>query len=117
MFSEGILPGERFAGKVIGSDDFEHTQAILREIKGVQQQAAKLLGVNPTDRDLQFVTENSPDESWTNEAVANYLRRYRRGAAKSLDVAKKQIDSGGRYEVPVPEEAPPKGSKENPVKL
>ena len=96
LFSEGILPGERFAGKVIGSDDFEHTQAIMRDIKAIQSTAAKMLGINPTDRDLQFVVDNSPDESWTNKAVANYIRRYREAAQRTLEIAKKQLDSGDR---------------------
>lgn len=116
LFNEAIIPGERQVGKLFGTQDWKNTESILRDIKSIQSSAAKMLGVNPTDRDLQFVTENSPDESWTNEAVADYIRKYRDAAYRTLDIAKKQIDTGGRYEPTLPPAAAP-GAEQGGIKI
>jgi hypothetical protein len=116
LFSEGIIPGEKTAGKIFGTQDFQNTNAIMQDIKAIQSVSAKMLGINPTDKDLQFVVENTPNESSTNEEVARYIRKYRDAARRTLDIANKQVESGGRY-VPsqAGENAP--GTKDNPIKL
>jgi hypothetical protein len=116
LFSEGIIPGEKFVGKLRGSQDYQNTNAIMQDVKAIQSSAAKMLGINPTDKDLQFVTENAPNESSTNEEVARYIRKYRDAARRTLEIANKQVESGGRY-VPsqAGENAP--GTKDNPIKL
>ena len=111
LFNEGIIPGERQVGKLIGSQDWKNTESIMRDIKGIQSSAAKMLGVNPTDRDLQFVVDNSPDESWTNEAISEYIRKYRDAAYRTLDIANKQVESGGRYQPQVPAQPPTSGGQ------
>lgn len=121
LFSEGIIPGERLAGRMFGTEDNRNTQRILNDIKNTQASMAKLLGVNPTDRDLQFILENDPDETWTNADVADWFRRARAATKRTLEIARKQVESGGTYREPIPgersEKSTGKGTKDDPIKL
>jgi hypothetical protein len=104
FFNEGILPFEKGIGRIRGTEDYQNTKAIMQDISAIQSQAAKMLGVNPTDKDLEFVVKNAPNEDSTNEEVARYIRKYRDAAQRTLEIARKQVDTGGRYEVPIPQE-------------
>jgi hypothetical protein len=78
----------------------------MNVLEQVNKQAAinaRMLGVNPTDRDLQFVVSTKPDISWSQEAVSDWLKKSVEGTRRTLEFAKKQMESGGAY---IPE-APP----------
>jgi hypothetical protein len=99
-------------------------QSILNDIKNTQASMAKLIGVNPTDRDLQFILENDPDETWTNADTADWFRRAREATKRTLEIARKQVESGGTYREPIPEipgerneKTTGKGTKDDPIKL
>jgi len=63
-----------------------------------------MLGTNPTDRDLQFVTSTKPDETWSAEAVADWLRKSADGTRRTLDFARKQMESGGKFVPETPQQ-------------
>jgi hypothetical protein len=100
-----MIPGEQTVGKVFKTQDHINTQNILDVVNKVAATNAKMLGTNPTDRDLQFVTSTKPDETWSQEAVAEWLRRSAEGTRRTLDFARKQMETGGRF---VPETPQPK---------
>jgi len=62
-----------------------------------------MLGVNPTDRDLQFVVSTKPDITWSQEAVADWLKKSVEGTRRTLDFARKQMETGGTYVPPTPQ--------------
>jgi hypothetical protein len=93
----GTLPGEQTIGRVLKTQDHINTQNVLDVINKQAAVNAKMLGTNPTDRDLQFVTATKPDETWPADAVAEWLRKSADGTRRTLDFARKQIETGGRY--------------------
>lgn len=106
-----ILPGEQTIGKFFKTQDAVNTLNILDTVNKVAATNAKMLGTNPTDRDLQFVTSTKPDETWSPSAVAEWLRRSAEGTRRTLDFARKQIETGGKF---IPET--PQENKEIPTK-
>jgi len=105
----GMIPGEQTVGKFFKTQDHINTQNILDVVNKVAATNAKMLGTNPTDRDLQFVTSTKPDETWSQEAVAEWLRRSAEGTRRTLDFARKQMETGGKFvpETPQPKEETP----------
>jgi hypothetical protein len=107
----GMIPGEQTLGEFFKTQDHINTMNILDQVNKVAATNAKMLGTNPTDRDLQFVTSTKPDITWSQEAVADWLRRSAEGQRRTLDFARKQIETGGKF---VPET--PQENKEAPTK-
>jgi Transglycosylase SLT domain len=93
----GILPFEQTIGQTFKTQDHINTMNVLEQVNKVAAQNAKMLGTNPTDRDLQFVTSTKPDITWSKEAVADWLRKSAEGTRRTLDFARKQVESGGTY--------------------
>ena len=112
----GMIPGEQTVGQFFKTQDHINTMNILEQVNKVAAQNAKMLGTNPTDRDLQFVTSTKPDITWGQEAVADWLRKSADAQKRTLDFARKQVQSGGTYIPETPQGAAP-GTKENPIKL
>jgi len=112
----GMIPGEQTIGQMFKTQDHINTMNVLEQVNKVAAQNAKMLGTNPTDKDLQFVTSTKPDITWSQEAVADWLRKSAEGTRRTLDFARKQVQSGGTYIPETPQLAAP-GTKENPIKL
>jgi hypothetical protein len=112
----GMIPGEQTVGEFFKTQDHVNTMNVLEQVNKVAAQNAKMLGTNPTDRDLQFVTSTKPDISWSQEAVADWLRKSADAQRRTLDFARKQVQSGGTYIPETPQSSAP-GTKENPIKL
>lgn len=102
----GQIPGERAIEGFFKTEDAIRTKNVMEQINKIAAINSKMLGVNPTDRDLQFVTENIPDVNWAEKDVADWIRRSDEASRRTLDIAKKQVKSGGTYLAPVPEEEP-----------
>jgi hypothetical protein len=102
----GTIPGEQTVGRVFKTQDHINTQTVLDQVNKQAAINAKMLGTNPTDRDLQFVTSTKPDETWSSGAVEEWLRRSAQGTRRTLDFARKQYESGGRYIPETPAETP-----------
>ena len=103
---QGQLPGEKALGRMFRTEDNIRTENVL---DAVNKQAAinvKMLGVNPTDRDLQFVVSTKPNETWPPEAVADWLRKSASASRRALDFAREQVKSGGRFIADSPQEQP-----------
>ena len=113
---QGQLPLEKTIGTKFATEDSKNTKDVLEYVNRIAATNAKMLGTNPTDRDLQFVTSTKPNEDWAPQAVKEWIQRSEKAQRRTLDIARKQVDSGGRYEAPLPSESAP-GSKENPIKL
>lgn len=105
----GQIPGERAIGELFKTKDAINTKAVMEQINKIAAANAKALGTNPTDRDLIFVTSNIPNESFSEKDVAEWIRRSDEGLRRTLDIAKKQVESGGTYIAPLPEEPPAEG--------
>jgi len=105
----GQIPGERAVGEFFKTKDAVNTKAVMEQINKISSVNAKALGTNPTDRDLIFVTKNIPDETFSPEDVAAWIRRSDEGVRRTLDIAKKQVESGGTYVAPIPAEPPAEG--------
>jgi len=112
----GMIPGEKTVEEFFKTQDHINTMNILEQVNKVAAQNTKMLGSNPTDRDLIFVTSTKPDINWSQEAVADWLRKSAEGTRRTLDFARKQVQSGGTYIPETPQSAAP-GTKENPIKL
>ena len=112
-----IIPGEQTIGRVLKTQDHINTQNVLEQVNKQAAVNAKMLGTNPTDRDLQFVTSTKPDETWSAEAVADWLRKSADATRRTLDYARKQIETGGRYIPETPQEGGDLGTAANPIKL
>jgi len=102
----GTLPGEQTIGKFFKTEDYVNTQQVLDIVNKVAANNAKMLGTNPTDRDLKFVTSTKPDETWSPRSVEEWLRRSAEGTRRTLDFARQQIQSGGTFIPETPKEAP-----------
>jgi hypothetical protein len=99
----GTIPGEQAIGSFFKTEDAINTNEVLDVVNKQAAINAKMLGTNPTDRDLQFVTSTKPNENWSPKAVEEWLRRSAEGTQRTLDYARKQIQSGGTYVPPTPE--------------
>jgi hypothetical protein len=95
--AQGTIPGERLAGKVFSTEDQRNTDNIMQAVKTVAAQGMKVLGANPTDADRDYLTANIPDETWSQEAVRDWLTTRRDFLKRKIDVAKKQVETNGRY--------------------
>ena len=104
----GTLPGEQTLGKFFKTDDYANTMQVLDIVNKVAASNAKMLGTNPTDADLRFVTSTKPDETWSPQAVEEWMRRSAEGTRKTIDFARQQIQSGGTFIPETPKEAPTK---------
>jgi soluble lytic murein transglycosylase len=104
----GTLPGEQTLGKFFKTDDYANTMQVLDIVNKVAASNAKMLGTNPTDADLRFVTSTKPDETWSPQAVEEWMRRSAEGTRKTIDFARQQIQSGGTFIPETPNEAPTK---------
>ena len=113
---QGQLPLEKTIGTKFSTEDSKNTKDVLEYVNRIAASNAKMLGTNPTDRDLLFVTSTKPNEDWAPQAVKEWIQRSEKAQRRTLDIARKQVESGGRYEAPLPSESAP-GSKENPIKL
>ena len=100
----GQLPGEHTIGQVFKTEDAVNTNNVLDVVNRQAAVNAKMLGVNPTDRDLQFVTSTKPDETWSAGAVEEWLKRSAEGTRRTLDYARKQLETGGSYVPPTTQE-------------
>ena len=107
----GMIPGERAVGEYFNTNDAVRTKNVMEYINLISAGNAKSLGANPTDRDLLFVTSNVPNETWSDKDVADWIRRSEKAQRRTLEIARKQIETGGRYEAPLPEEPPAEGNK------
>jgi hypothetical protein len=105
----GQIPGERAVGELFKTPDAIRTKNVMEQVNRIAAANVKALGTNPTDRDLIFVTSNIPNESWAEKDVAAWIRRSDEAVRRTLDIAKKQVESGGTYQAPVPEEPPAEG--------
>lgn len=103
----GTIPGEQAIGELFKTQDYVNTQNVLDVVNKQAAVNAKMLGTNPTDRDLQFVTATKPDKNWPPEAVADWLRKSADGTRRTLDFARNQMQSGGTYIPETPQAAPP----------
>jgi hypothetical protein len=103
---QGMIPGEKAVGRLFRTDDNIRTENILDQVNKQAAINTKMLGVNPTDRDLQFVVKTKPTEDWPPEAVAEWLRKSANSSRRALDFAREQIKSGGRFIPETPQEAP-----------
>lgn len=101
----GTIPGEQTVGRVFKTQDYVNTQTVLDQVNKQAAINAKMLGTNPTDRDLQFVTSTKPDETWSAGSVEEWLRRSAEGTRRTLDFARNQVKSGGRFIPETPAEA------------
>jgi hypothetical protein len=110
----GQIPGERAIGAALNTKDAINTKNVMEQINKIAAANVKALGTNPTDRDLIFVTSNIPNESFSEKDVAEWIRRSDEGLRRTLDIAKKQVESGGTYIAPLPEEPPAEGGAPTP---
>jgi soluble lytic murein transglycosylase len=113
----GMIPGEQTVGRVLKTQDYINTQNVLDVVNKQAAINAKMLGTNPTDRDLQFVTATKPDENWPPDAVAEWLRKSSDATRRTLDFARKQIETGGRYIPETPQPGAALGTAANPIKI
>jgi hypothetical protein len=104
----GQIPGERAIGAALNTKDAINTKNVMEQINKIAAANVKALGTNPTDRDLIFVTSNIPNESFSEKDVADWIRRSDEGLRRTLDIAKKQVESNGTYVAPLPD-APVEG--------
>ena len=100
----GTIPGERAVGELFKTKDAVNTKSVMEYVNKLNASNVKALGTNPTDRDLIFVTSNTPDETWNEKDVIEWIRRSEQGQRNALRIAKEQIRTGGTYEEPVPAE-------------
>jgi hypothetical protein len=124
---QGQIPGEQTVGKLLGTQDARNTQKVMEYLDKVTAAGAKALGANPTDRDLKFLLENRPNEKWPAEDVKTWITSTQERIRDNIEVARKQVQSGGTYQPPVPTPGgsgtkPPgvksgSGTKEDPYKL
>lgn len=105
--AEGVLPGERFVGKyIMGSADQRNTDKAINAVKTVAAEGLKALGSQPTDADRDYLTANIPDETWNDKDVRDWLISRRDFIKRKVDIAKKQISSGGSYVPEMPADVP-----------
>jgi hypothetical protein len=102
----GMIPGEQTFGEIFKTQDHINTMNVLEQVNKQAAINARMLGVNPTDRDLQFVVSTKPDITWSQEAVSDWLKKSAEGTRRSLDFARKQLESGGAYIPPTPQATP-----------
>ena len=124
---QGQIPGEQTVGKLLGTQDARNTQKVMEYLDKVTAAGAKALGANPTDRDLKFLLENRPNEKWPAEDVKTWITSTQERIKDNIEIARKQVQSGGTYQPPVPSTGgtgakPPgvkggSGTKEDPYKL
>jgi len=124
---QGQIPGEQTVGKLLGTQDARNTQKVMEYLDKVTAAGAKALGANPTDRDLKFLLENRPNEKWPAEDVKTWITSTQERIRDNIEIARKQVQSGGTYQPPVPPTggtgAKPagvkggSGTKEDPYKL
>lgn len=113
--AQGTLPGERAVGRMISSKDQRNTDNIIAAVKELSAKGMKALGANPTDADRDYLTANIPDETWDAESVREWLRDRRKFVVDKIEIAKKQVKSGGTFEPTVPEAPPEPGEKKPTV--
>ena len=99
---QGQIPGEQAVGKFLGTQDARNTQKVMYLIDKVTAAGAKALGANPTDRDLQFLLANRPNEGWDAADVKEWITKVQERSKASLEIARKQVESGGTYQPPIP---------------
>ena len=102
----GMIPGERAVGEMFKTQDAVNTKSVMEYINSIAAGNAKSLGANPTDRDLIFLTSNIPNETWSDKDVADWIRKSETAQRRTLDIARKQVESGGRYTPEVPPTTP-----------
>lgn len=116
----GMVPGEAAVGQFFKTKDAINTNDVLEYVNRIAATNAKMLGTNPTDRDLAFVTSTKPDSSWSDSDVKEWIKRSEKAQRRTLEIARKQIETGGTYEAPLPgseEGVKGDGTKDNPYKL
>ena len=99
---QGTIPGERQAGKLLGTKDARNTDQILEGVKLISAEGMKVLGANPTDADRDYLTANIPNETWSAEDTREWLDSRRKFLERKYDIAKKQVSSGGTYVPEIP---------------
>jgi len=110
---QGQIPGEQMVGKALGTKDARNTQRVMEYLDKVTAAGAKALGANPTDRDLQFLLANRPNEGWPAEDVKQWITSVQERSRASLEIARKQVESGGTYQPPIP----PTGGGDTGIKI
>jgi hypothetical protein len=113
---QGQLPFEKTIANKFSTEDSTNTKDVLEYVNLIAAVNSKMLGTNPTDRDLQFVTSTKPNEDWAPQAVKEWIQRSEKAQRRTIEIARKQVESGGRYEAPLPGDTAP-GTKDNPIKL
>jgi hypothetical protein len=111
----GTIPGERAIGKLFQTEDAIRTRNVLEYVNKINAANVKALGTNPTDRDLLFVTENTPNETWNEKDIINWIKRSDQGQRNALRIAREVIRTGGAYEEPVPAEDTGEVDTNNPL--
>jgi hypothetical protein len=101
----GMIPGERAVGEMFKTADAVNTKNVMEYINSISAGNAKTLGANPTDRDLIFLTANVPNETWSDKDVADWIRRSEKAQRRTIEIARKQVESGGRYVPELPKES------------
>ena len=94
---QGIIPGEQTVGSLLGTQDAVNTKKIMEAVQLLSAQGMKVLGANPTDADRDYLTKNVPDENWPAEETRKWLEEHRDFIIRKVDIAKKQIKTGGNY--------------------
>ena len=100
---QGQLPGEQTVGKFLGTQESQNTRNVLEYVDKLNAAGAKALGTNPTDRDLQFLLANAPNVGTPAEEVASWIERVQERIRDNIEIARKQVETGGAYQPPVPQ--------------
>ena len=78
----------------------------VNAVKLLAAEGLKALGSQPTDTDRDYLTANIPDETWGEKDVREWLTSRRDFIKRKVEVAKKQISSGGSYVPEMPADVP-----------
>jgi soluble lytic murein transglycosylase len=89
------LPGEKFAGKVLGTEDARNTKTIMDTVRKLAADGLKALGSNPSTPDLLFWTENKPTEDDAPEYVKEWMETRRDDLQRRIQFHKDVIKNKG----------------------
>ncbi len=94
---------EQAVGKAIGTEESGNTSDVLEYVDKLTAAGAKALGTNPTDRDLQFLLNNAPNVTTPAARVATWIERVQDRIRANIEIARKQVETGGAYRAEVPQ--------------
>ena len=119
LLRQGELTGETVQkiGSALRTEDAKNTKLVMDTVNKLAADGLKVLGTNPSTKDLEFWTKYKPDVNSDPAFVRDWITSRSEDLKRRLQYAQTQTNASGSAPAAGPVNTAPPGSAQNPIKI